>query len=95
MVYEYLTTGAENAHTSRYLCGLLGLNHRELTKQIERERRAGKPICAAAGINPGYFLAADKDEMQHYCKSLEHRENEINKTRQACIDTINELPERE
>lgn len=93
MVYEYLTTGAENARTSRYLCDLLGLNHRELTKQIERERRAGKPICAAASGVAGYYLAADKDEMQRYCKILEHRENEIEKTRTACIKTIQTLPD--
>lgn len=95
MVYEVLTTGAENARTGKYICALLNLSPRELTQHIERERRAGKPICAATGANPGYFLAADKYEMQRYCKSLEHRENEIEKTRRACIDTINELPEGE
>ena len=93
MVYELLAEGAENARTGKYICNLLNISDRELTQQVERERRAGKPICAASGAKPGYFLAANKDEMQRYCKSLLHRQKEIGKTRTACIKTIKQLPE--
>lgn len=92
MVHELLTEGAENARTSKYLCGLLRLTPRELSKIIEHERRAGKPICASTGSNPGYFLAANQEEMQRFCDSLRHRAGEIHKTRRACAKTIATLP---
>ena len=92
MVYEVLAEGAENARTGREICRQLRMNPRELTSTIEQERRAGYPICASTGTNPGYFLAADKEEMQQYCAALAHRADEIDKTRRACIDTIKHLP---
>ena len=92
MIADILTEGAENARTGREICGLLDISPRELTAAIERERRAGKPICASTGSNPGYFLAANQEEMQRYCKSLLHRAGEIHKTRQACIKTMGNLP---
>ena len=94
MVFELLGTGAENAKSSRELCGLLGINHRVLTQAIEAERRAGQPICASCdSTNPGYFLAATRAEMEKYCSRLRHRAGEIFKTRKACLDTLDNLPE--
>ncbi len=95
MVHELLTEGAENARTAKYLCGLLGFSPRELSKTIERERRAGKPICASTGSNPGYFLAANQYEMRQFCESLAHRAKEIHKTRRACAKTIDTLPQED
>lgn len=92
MIFEMLSEGAENARTGKEICSLLKINARDLTAAIERERRAGKPICASTGSNPGYFLAANQDEMQRYCRSLLHRAGEIHKTRQACIATLDKLP---
>lgn len=92
MIAELLTEGRENARTGKALCQLLNITIRELTQGIERERRAGQPICASTGSNPGYFLAATKEEMQNYCDSLRRRAGEIHKTRRACIKTIDELP---
>ena len=92
MIAEILFTGRENARTGKALCVLLNLTMRELTQGIERERRQGQPICASTGSNPGYFLAANKDEMQRYCSSLQRRAGEIHKTRRACIKTIEQLP---
>ncbi len=92
MVYEMLSEGAENARTGRELCKILNFTPRELTQAIERERRAGKPICAATGRKPGYFLAANQEEMQRYCRSLLRRAGEIHKTRQACLDSMTDLP---
>ena len=93
MITEFLSKGAENAQTSREICNLLGLTIRELTAAVEQERRAGKPICASTGRNPGYFLAANRGEMESYCNSLLHRASEIHKTRKACMETIESLPE--
>lgn len=92
MISEYLSEGAENARTGRELCSLLHITPRELTVAIERERRAGKPICAATGRTPGYFLAANQEEMQDYCSSLQRRAGEIHKTRRACMKAIKHLP---
>lgn len=92
MVHEVLTEGAENARTGKYLCSLLDLSPRELTKIIEQERRAGRPICSSTGSNPGYYLAASKEEMARFCDSLRHRAGEIHKTRRACIKTMAQLP---
>lgn len=92
MIHEYLAEGEENARTAKELCRLLHINHRDLTAHIERERRAGHPICASCGNNPGYYLAANQQEMQRYCKSLLHRAGEIHATRNACLKTLDSLP---
>lgn len=94
MVFELLAEGAANARTGKELCNLMGITARDLTAAIERERRAGKPICASTDPKrPGYYLAADKGEMQKYCSSLYHRAGEIHATRNACLQTIAQLPD--
>lgn len=95
MVYELLLQGVENAQTGRDLCALLHITPRDLTAAVERERRQGKPICASTGINPGYYIAPDKESMQEYCNSLKRRERALAKTRRACNKTIAKLPARE
>lgn len=92
MVHEILLEGAGNAQTGKDICTLLKINPRELTVAIERERRKGHPICASTGSNPGYFLAANREEMERYCRSLLHRAGEIHKTRRACVKTLEKLP---
>ena len=47
MIADYLLTGKENARTGSDLAKLCGCDPREITAQIEKERRAGKPICAS------------------------------------------------
>ena len=95
MVFELLSRGAKNARTGKELCAILKITIRDLTDAITRERRAGKPICASTGRNPGYFIAENKEEMQDYCKRLLHRAGEIHKTRKACMDTMEGLPAQE
>lgn len=92
MIYEILLEGAENAQTGKEICKALNITARDLTLAIERERRSGKPICASTGSTPGYFLAANREEMQRFCNSLYHRAGEIHKTRDACMKTIEDLP---
>jgi len=92
VVSEFLSKGKENARTGRELATLLNITMRELTQAIERERRDGQPICASTGNNPGYYLAASKEEMEDYCGSLKRRMGEIYKTRRACVKMIKELP---
>lgn len=92
MIKEILLEGAGNALTGKEICRILGINHRELTQAIEKERRAGAPICASCGTTPGYYLAANQREMRDYCKSLLHRAGEIHKTRNACQKAMGDLP---
>lgn len=95
MVYEILLVGEEHAQTGRELCSILKITARELTAAIERERKAGKPICANTSTNQGYYIAPDKEAMESYCKSLQRREKSIAETRKACRKTIEQLPARE
>lgn len=89
LIADLLNTGAEGARTSRELSKVIGCTPRELTKQIERERRAGQPICAAAdNKNPGYYLAASDEELSEYCERLHHRAAEMYKTRQALLKIL-------
>lgn len=93
MIAEILNTGADNALTGRHLCKTLGISIRDLSAAVERERREGKPICANVAPPFGYYLASSRAEMETYCKSLAHRAREICVTRQACMKTLNDLPE--
>lgn len=93
MIFEYLGTGQENAKTAKYICQLLAITPRDLTAAIEKERREGHPICASTGATPGYYLAASKEEMERYCRSLWHRAGEIHKTRRACLKSMQGLPD--
>lgn len=88
MVYEHLGKGKANAITGRELSRLLGCGIRKVTFEVERERREGRPICAASGENPGYYLPADDAELEEYCNQLKGRAIELFKTRQALIRVL-------
>ena len=94
MIYEILSPGAENARTGAAICRELGIDSRDLMAIIEKERRAGRPICASTNNPRGYFLAANKEELERYCRSLLKRAGEIHKTRKKLLDTLETLPEK-
>ena len=81
MIHEILPAGRENALSGRALATMFNCDIRAITVQIEKERREGQPICAASGDNPGYYLAADPDELKNYC----------DRQLQAAIDTVSEI----
>lgn len=87
-IASVLKTGKDNAISGRVLCDMLGLTPRELTLKVERERKAGAPICANTSGTPGYYIAADKEEMRDFCGRLKHRINELEKTREACARAV-------
>ena len=91
MIYELLAHGKENARTGRELAILCDCDIRHITAQIERERRAGHPICAATGDKPGYFLPAAEQELEDYCDLLKGRAIELFKTRQALIKVLKQI----
>lgn len=91
MVHELLGHGRDKARTGRHLATILNCDIRQITGQIEKERREGHPICAAMGENPGYYLAADDKELQDYCERLKGRAVELFKTRQALVKVLKEI----
>lgn len=91
MIHELLNTGRENPTTGKDLAAHLNCSIRDITQQIERERREGRPICAATGDNPGYFLPADDKELEQYCAQIKARAIELFKTRQALLLVLKQL----
>ena len=59
-VSDLLNRGRENAVPLRHLKKLLEVDGRTVRLMIERERRAGTPICADNAT--GYFLPSTADE---------------------------------
>lgn len=96
-VTAYLPIGASNAISGKELATTLGFkDRRALSKQIERERRSGQPICAAvAGNSRGYYLASNPDELQRYIRALDRRLREVRRTRDACGDTLRQMTGQE
>lgn len=93
MIAELLGTGEESAITGQELAKALNCDIRTITAQIELERRNGQPICATPkGSFKGYFLAANQQELETYCKRLHHRAAELYKTRQVLLSVLKQLP---
>ena len=88
-VADFLPHGAANAVDGRSLATAMCFKSvRELSKRIERERRAGQPICAAvSGEHRGYFIG-DAEELRLYLHSLDRRLREVRRTRDALVETL-------
>ena len=95
-VADVLPHGAANAVDGKTLAAALGFKTvRELSKQVERERRAGQPICASvSGERRGYFMG-DPNELHLYLRSLDRRLREVRRTRDACEDTLRQMTGQE
>lgn len=74
MIFELLPIGKKNAISTVQLCTITGLNVRELRKTVAHEREAGKIILSC---NDGYFLPADRTEVQEFVKVLEAKGKSI------------------
>ena len=91
MICELLFEGKENARTGKDLALYLGVDVRQITEQIERERRSGKPICATTDAKrPGYYLPATDKELAEYCASIARRATELDKTRRALVNVLDQ-----
>lgn len=91
MINEVLGAGKDSAVTGRELAQLFGCSIRDITNQVEKERRDGQPICATCGDPAGYYLAADAEELAAYCDRLKYRAVEIFKTRQALVNILRQI----
>ena len=87
LVSRNLHRGRANAIPGHQLVEQLGFTDgRTLTQAIERERRAGVPICASCGETPGYYLAESPDELEAYLRSLDRRLRSVGMTRKHLGD---------
>lgn len=94
MISEVLLRGKQNAITTDELAAVFNVQPRYITRAVNVERLAGKPICSSNDIShPGYYLAANKEEMRSFCEQLRHRAGEIFRTRRACLRSIEKLEE--
>ena len=77
-----ILSGTDNPLTGQEIMAALRLSDpRTVTKLIERERRAGLPICASNnGKRPGYYLAGTPEELESYTRSLRHRVKAVSGT---------------
>lgn len=96
MIFELLNTGKHRPIPGHRLAAILDTDTRTIAEIVERERQAGKPICATCnGTNPGYYLAETKEEAAAYCESLKHRAIAIFDTMHAVEQAGKKLPSRE
>lgn len=90
MIYEHLGTGKESARSARELAEVLHVDVQSVYEQIKKERGEGKPICATCNrYAPGYYLAADRQEMLAYCIQLQHRATVIIDSVKVCSRIMN------
>lgn len=89
-ILEFIPVGRENAISCRELSDLLHIPKRQVTRQIERERRHGCAVCASnATGTAGYYRPADRGELREYLHRLNSRITEIQTNRdglQAALD---------
>ena len=88
MIHELLSKGSKNAKTCKELAEALGCDRRQITRQIEKERHEGHPICANSTGAAGYYLAETPEELQAYCKRLHRRERKIGRTRKGLLQPL-------
>lgn len=81
MILDFLHSGASNALSARELAALIGVEPRNITREIEQLRKRGAPICASKN---GYFLASDDFELTNYVRRLKRRVGAI----QATLDGL-------
>lgn len=89
-IQKFLGHGKSNAISGRKLLELFGgKDLRTVSKAVECARRAGIPVCATTSPDgPGYYIAANADELSNYIHSLDHRLKEIRVTRSFMGDAL-------
>lgn len=88
LISSVLLYGEANAIPGKQLMAMLNLRDgRDITRQVERERHAGIPICATTNSDsPGYYLPYSPAELERYIKSLDRRLKNVRETREAVQD---------
>ena len=86
-LFALLLYGEANAQTASDLARITGCkDERSVTKEIQRLRRAGAPICANRN---GYWISDNADDLARYIKMLNRRIRNIRATCEALVDVLN------
>jgi hypothetical protein len=92
MATDFIGVGRRYATTAERLSAVCGLSTREVTKQIEKARKAGVPVCASCAADGlGYFIADDPSDLALYLRSLDRRLSSMRLTRQRLQNTLDEM----
>jgi len=92
MVSELLNRGKENAVTTEELLRACHFeNRRELTLQIANERAAGALICSRTSGKGGYYLPADRAEVQDFINSMSSRARNTFKAVKAAREYLKQI----
>ena len=94
MISEILGVDPRDAISGRELADMFGVNIRDITKQIRRERLEGQPICATTSGGGGYYLG-DAEAVTRYCGRLLHRGKELFAVRGALLRLADGLPDQD
>jgi len=72
------------------LAGLLGIELRDVTKEVERLRKGGTLICASVTEPCGYFLPSPHDmtDVKRYHRQFSNRISEAMKSLQPFTDYL-------
>ena len=79
-IASILRRGRDNPTTCREISRITGLEQRQITKTIQRERQSGAPILSSPS---GYWIAENEDELTRCIRALHARAEEIHRTARA------------
>lgn len=71
-IWPLLGIGADNAVSRSMLASMLGTSERDIRRLVNRERRAGLPICSDTE-RAGYFRPATLADVERFARSMERR----------------------
>ena len=80
-VASFLRVGRSRGIRRNDLANMMGLDERELRRQIQRERQQGTLIIS--DCHNGYFLPETTEEIRIFVAQMRHRAKEINAVTQA------------
>lgn len=79
MLIDYIPHGAENATTAKELARKAGFaTVRDLQSNIHDLRVKGEVICSKTDYPAGYYIPDTKEELEHFCRSMNSRAHKIN-----------------
>ena len=77
-IMELLQEGEENALTAKELAKYFNCDTRSITQEIHNLRRSGKVIISVnIVINNGFFLPADRAEVERFARTMHSRLKQI------------------
>jgi uncharacterized membrane protein len=95
-VIDCVGVGRAQATTAERLAEMCGLTAREVSRQVERARKDGIPVCASTVAGAlGYYLAGSADELARYLESLDRRLKSMRTTRQRLQSTLDRMEGQE